>query len=51
MGGNSPSVCRGGTAVINVAVGGNPVRYEWYKNNLTTPKIMETPQLFCGTAT
>ncbi|GAB3510515.1 hypothetical protein GCM10027341_48960 [Spirosoma knui] len=50
-GGNNPTVCRGGTAVISVAVGGNPVKYEWYKNSLTTPKIMETPQLFRGTAT
>ncbi|GAB3493294.1 hypothetical protein GCM10027341_08410 [Spirosoma knui] len=50
-GGNNPTVCRGGTAVISVAVSGNPVRYEWYKNSLTTPKIMETPQLFRGTAT
>ncbi|GAB3544504.1 hypothetical protein [Spirosoma fluminis] len=50
-GGNSPTVCRGGTAVINVAVDGDPVKYEWYKNSLSTPKIMETPQLFRGTAT
>ncbi|GAB3542391.1 choice-of-anchor Q domain-containing protein [Spirosoma fluminis] len=50
-GGNNPTICRGGTAVINVAVEGDPVKYEWYKNSLTTPKIMETPQLFRGTAT
>ncbi|GAB3510321.1 hypothetical protein GCM10027341_48610 [Spirosoma knui] len=50
-GGNNPTVCRGGTAVINVVVEGDPVKYEWYKNSLTTPKIMETPQLFRGTAT
>ncbi|GAB3506201.1 hypothetical protein GCM10027341_38820 [Spirosoma knui] len=50
-GGNNPTVCRGGTAVINVVVEGDPAKYEWYKNNLTTPKIMETPQLFRGTAT
>ncbi|GAB3499066.1 hypothetical protein GCM10027341_21570 [Spirosoma knui] len=50
-GGNNPTVCRGGTAVISVAVSGDPVKYEWYKNSLTTPKIMETPQLFKGTAT
>ncbi|GAB3493283.1 hypothetical protein GCM10027341_08390 [Spirosoma knui] len=48
---SSPTVCRGGTAVISVAVSGNPVKYEWYKNSLSTPKIMETPQLFRGTAT
>ncbi|GAB3496457.1 hypothetical protein GCM10027341_15280 [Spirosoma knui] len=51
LGGNSPTVCRGGTAVINVVVAGSPVKYEWYKNSLTTPKIMESPQLFRGTAT
>ncbi|GAB3548769.1 T9SS type A sorting domain-containing protein [Spirosoma fluminis] len=51
LGGNNPTVCRGGTAIINVAVEGDPVKYEWYKNSLTTPKIMETPQLFRGTAT
>ncbi|GAB3496453.1 hypothetical protein GCM10027341_15270 [Spirosoma knui] len=51
LGGNNPTVCRGGTAVISVAVEGDPVKYEWYKNSLTTPKIMETPQLFRGTAT
>ncbi|GAB3559701.1 hypothetical protein GCM10027577_52610 [Spirosoma fluminis] len=50
-GGNNPTVCRGGTTVINVAVEGDPIRYEWYKNSLTTPKLMETPQLFRGTAT
>ncbi|GAB3495424.1 hypothetical protein GCM10027341_12780 [Spirosoma knui] len=50
-GGNNPTVCRGGAAVINVTVDGDPVKYEWYKNSLTTPKIMETPQLFRGTAT
>ncbi|GAB3560235.1 hypothetical protein GCM10027577_54150 [Spirosoma fluminis] len=50
-GGNNPTVCRGGTAVISVAVSGDPVKYEWYKNSLTTPKLMETPQLFRGTAT
>ncbi|GAB3497226.1 hypothetical protein GCM10027341_17270 [Spirosoma knui] len=50
-GGNNPTVCRGGTAVINVIVEGDPVKYEWYKNSLTSPKIMETPQLFRGTAT
>ncbi|GAB3559783.1 putative Ig domain-containing protein [Spirosoma fluminis] len=48
---SSLTVCRGGTVVISVAVSGSPVRYEWYKNSLTTPKIMETPQLFRGTAT
>ncbi|GAB3499048.1 hypothetical protein GCM10027341_21480 [Spirosoma knui] len=48
---SSLTVCRGGTAVISVAVSGSPVKYEWYKNSLTTPKIMETPQLFRGTAT
>ncbi|WP_460976338.1 immunoglobulin domain-containing protein [Spirosoma knui] len=51
LGGNNPTVCRGGTAVINVLVDGNPVKYEWYKNSLTSPKLMETPQLFRGTAT
>ncbi|GAB3494620.1 hypothetical protein GCM10027341_10990 [Spirosoma knui] len=51
LGGNNPTVCRGGTAVINVAVEGDPIRYEWYKNSLTSPKLMETPQLFRGTAT
>ncbi|GAB3557034.1 T9SS type A sorting domain-containing protein [Spirosoma fluminis] len=51
LGGNNPTVCRGGTAVINVAVEGAPMKYEWYKNSLTTPKLMETPQLFRGTAT
>ncbi|GAB3494635.1 hypothetical protein GCM10027341_11020 [Spirosoma knui] len=51
LGGNNPTVCRGGTAVINVAVEGDPVKYEWYKNTLTSPKLMETPQLFRGTAT
>ncbi|GAB3546328.1 cadherin-like beta sandwich domain-containing protein [Spirosoma fluminis] len=51
LGGNNPTVCRGGTAVINVAVEGDPIRYEWYKNTLTSPKLMETPQLFRGTAT
>ncbi|GAB3495357.1 hypothetical protein GCM10027341_12590 [Spirosoma knui] len=51
LGGNNPTVCRGGTAVISVAVEGDPVKYEWYKNSLSTPKIMETPQLFRGTAT
>ncbi|GAB3510484.1 hypothetical protein GCM10027341_48890 [Spirosoma knui] len=51
LGGNNPKVCRGGTAVISVIVGGNPVKYEWYKNTLTSPKLMETPQLFRGTAT
>ncbi|GAB3556207.1 T9SS type A sorting domain-containing protein [Spirosoma fluminis] len=51
LGGNNPTVCRGGTAVINVTVEGDPVKYEWYKNSLTNPKIMETPQLFRGTAT
>ncbi|GAB3548780.1 choice-of-anchor Q domain-containing protein [Spirosoma fluminis] len=51
LGGNNPTVCRGGTAVINVAVSGSPIKYEWYKNSLTSPKIMETPQLFRGTAT
>ncbi|GAB3497220.1 hypothetical protein GCM10027341_17250 [Spirosoma knui] len=50
-GGNNPTVCRGGTAVINVVVEGDPVKYEWYKNSLTSPKLMETPQLFRGTAT
>ncbi|GAB3540796.1 SBBP repeat-containing protein [Spirosoma fluminis] len=50
-GGNSPTVCRGGTTLINVVVDGNPAKYEWYKNTLTSPKIMETPQLFRGTAT
>ncbi|WP_460975277.1 hypothetical protein [Spirosoma knui] len=50
-GGSSPNVCRGGTAVINVIVEGDPVKYEWYKNSLTSPKLMETPQLFRGTAT
>ncbi|GAB3557544.1 T9SS type A sorting domain-containing protein [Spirosoma fluminis] len=50
-GGNNPTVCRGGTAVINVVVEGDAVKYEWYKNSLTTPKLMETPQLFRGTAT
>ncbi|GAB3546151.1 hypothetical protein GCM10027577_19360 [Spirosoma fluminis] len=50
-GGNNPTVCRGGTAVINVVVEGGAVKYEWYKTSLTTPKIMETPQLFRGTAT
>ncbi|GAB3493261.1 hypothetical protein GCM10027341_08350 [Spirosoma knui] len=48
---SSLTVCRGGTAVISVAVSGSPVKYEWYKNSLSTPKIMETPQLFRGTAT
>ncbi|GAB3496426.1 hypothetical protein GCM10027341_15180 [Spirosoma knui] len=51
FGGNNPTVCRGGTAVISVAVSGAPVKYEWYKNSLTSPKLMETPQLFRGTAT
>ncbi|WP_460984176.1 putative Ig domain-containing protein, partial [Spirosoma fluminis] len=51
LGGNNPTVCRGGTAVISVAVSGAPVKYEWYKNSLTSPKLMETPQLFRGTAT
>ncbi|GAB3545948.1 T9SS type A sorting domain-containing protein [Spirosoma fluminis] len=51
LGGNNPTACRGATAVINVTVEGDPVKYEWYKNSLTTPKIMETPQLFRGTAT
>ncbi|GAB3510961.1 hypothetical protein GCM10027341_49910 [Spirosoma knui] len=51
LGGNNPTVCRGGTAVISVAVSGAPVKYEWYKNTLTSPKLMETPQLFRGTAT
>ncbi|GAB3497037.1 hypothetical protein GCM10027341_16740 [Spirosoma knui] len=51
LGGNNPTVCRGGTAVISVAVEGDPVKYEWYKNTLTSPKLMETPQLFRGTAT
>ncbi|GAB3511024.1 hypothetical protein GCM10027341_50050 [Spirosoma knui] len=50
-GGSNPTVCRGGTAVISVAVSGAPVKYEWFKNSLTTPKLMETPQLFRGTAT
>ncbi|WP_460985632.1 ExeM/NucH family extracellular endonuclease [Spirosoma fluminis] len=50
-GGNSPTVCRSASAVINVVVTGMPVRYEWFKNSLTSPKIMETPQLFRGTAT
>ncbi|GAB3558014.1 hypothetical protein GCM10027577_48200 [Spirosoma fluminis] len=50
-GSSSLTVCRGGTAVISVAVSGSPVKYEWYKNSLTTPKIMESPQLFRGTAT
>ncbi|GAB3511583.1 hypothetical protein GCM10027341_51290 [Spirosoma knui] len=50
-GGNNPTVCRGGTAVINVVAEGDPIRYEWYKNSLTSPKLMETPQLFRGTAT
>ncbi|GAB3510501.1 hypothetical protein GCM10027341_48930 [Spirosoma knui] len=50
-GSSSLTVCRGGTAVISVVVSGSPVKYEWYKNSLTTPKIMESPQLFRGTAT
>ncbi|GAB3510951.1 hypothetical protein GCM10027341_49890 [Spirosoma knui] len=51
LGGNNPTVCRGGTAVIIVTVGSGVVKYEWYKNSLTSPKLMETPQLFRGTAT
>ncbi|WP_460975280.1 immunoglobulin domain-containing protein [Spirosoma knui] len=51
LGGNNPTVCRGASATINVVVEGDPIRYEWYKNSLTSPKLMETPQLFRGTAT
>ncbi|GAB3497897.1 hypothetical protein GCM10027341_18680 [Spirosoma knui] len=51
LGGNNPTACRGATTVINVVVDGDPVKYEWYKNSLTSPKLMETPQLFRGTAT
>ncbi|GAB3494094.1 hypothetical protein GCM10027341_09820 [Spirosoma knui] len=51
LGGNSPTVCRSASATVNVVVGGNPMKYEWYKTSLTTPKLMETPQLFRGTAT
>ncbi|GAB3542403.1 lamin tail domain-containing protein [Spirosoma fluminis] len=50
-GGNSPTVCRSASATINVVVVGKPLKYEWYKNSLTSPKLMETPQLFRGTAT
>ncbi|GAB3497488.1 hypothetical protein GCM10027341_17660 [Spirosoma knui] len=50
-GGNNPTVCRGGATVINVLVAGDVVKYEWYKNSLSSPKLMETPQLFRGTAT
>ncbi|GAB3510301.1 hypothetical protein GCM10027341_48570 [Spirosoma knui] len=50
-GGNSPTACRSASATINVVVAGKPVKYEWYKNTLTSPKLMETPQLFRGTAT
>ncbi|GAB3493266.1 hypothetical protein GCM10027341_08360 [Spirosoma knui] len=50
-GGSNLTLCRGGTGVISVAVEGAPLKYEWYKNSLTTPKIMESPQLFRGTAT
>ncbi|GAB3494630.1 hypothetical protein GCM10027341_11010 [Spirosoma knui] len=51
LGGSSPTACRGESTVISVAVAGDPIRYEWYKNTLTSPKLMETPQLFRGTAT
>ncbi|GAB3558786.1 hypothetical protein GCM10027577_50380 [Spirosoma fluminis] len=50
-GGSNLTLCRGGTGVISVTVEGAPVKFEWYKNSLSTPKIMETPQLFRGTAT
>ncbi|GAB3508405.1 hypothetical protein GCM10027341_44170 [Spirosoma knui] len=51
LGGNNPTVFRGRTAVINVTVDGDPIRYGWYKNTLTSPKLIETPQLFQGTST
>jgi len=48
---NPATICRGGTAVIKVVASGNPVKYEWYKNTLSSVRLTEIPNQQRGTAT
>jgi len=48
---NPATVCRGGTVVIKVVASGNPVKYEWYKNTLSSVRLTEIPNQQRGTAT
>ena len=51
VGGNSPTVCRGGTGIITVVASGNPAKYEWYKNSTNSARLSEVPYLQRGTTT
>ena len=51
LGGNSPTVCRGGTATLTVVASGSPQKYEWYKNSVNSARLSEVPYLQTGTAT
>jgi sugar lactone lactonase YvrE len=47
----SQSACRNGVAVIKLVASGNPVKYEWYRNNINSARLTENPAQVRGTST
>ncbi len=47
----SGSSCRNGSGTINVVASGNPVKYEWYHNNINSALLTENPTQVRGTST